>query len=80
MPQPISIRSHVGADGVLRLEVPTDFSNADLDVTVLLSPAESLASTTAQWQPGFFTDVIGSWEGELTRPDQREYEIREDWT
>lgn len=79
MSQPISIRSHVGTDGVLRLEVPTNFSDADLDVTVLLSPAESPASMT-EWQPGFFTDVIGSWEGELTRPNQGEFEIREDWT
>lgn len=80
MSQPISIRSHVGADGVLRLEVPTEFADADLDVTVLLSPAESPASTTVEWQPGFFSEVIGSWEGELTRPDQGEFEIRADWT
>lgn len=80
MSQPISIRSHVGTDGVLRLEVPTEFSDADLEVTVLLSPAGSTTSTTAEWQPGFFTEVIGSWEGELNRPDQGEFEIREDWT
>lgn len=79
MSQPISIRSHVGADGVLRLEVPTEFADADLEVTVLLSPAESPASAMVEWQPGFFSDVIGSWEGELTRPDQGELEIREDW-
>ncbi|KAI9130042.1 hypothetical protein [Acaryochloris sp. CCMEE 5410] len=79
MSQPISIRSHVGADGVLRLEVPTEFADADLEVTVLLSPAESSAPTTIEWQPGFFSDVIGSWEGELTRSDQGEFEIREDW-
>ena len=80
MSQPISIRSHVGTDGVLRLEVPTEFSDAELDVTVLLSPAESPDATTTQWQPGFFSEVIGSWEGELTRPDQGEVDIREDWT
>jgi len=31
------------------------------------------------WQPGFFEEVIGSWEGEpLERPEQLPYEIREE--
>ncbi|MGR3277251.1 hypothetical protein ACSYAD_19295 [Acaryochloris marina NIES-2412] len=79
MTLPISIRSHVGADGVLHLEVPTEFSDADLEVTVMLAPVDSLPTQTSEWQPGFFTDVIGSWEGELTRPDQGAFDTREDW-
>lgn len=80
MTQPISIRSHVGADGVLHLAVPTEFSDAELDVTVMLAPVESVQGRIEKWQPGFFTEVIGSWEGDLTRPEQGECDTREDWT
>jgi hypothetical protein len=31
------------------------------------------------WQPGFFEETIGGWVGEpLVRPEQSEYEIREE--
>jgi hypothetical protein len=31
----------------------------------------------AGWPPGYFTDVLGSWEGELERPDQGSLQERE---
>ena len=30
------------------------------------------------WPEGFFEDVLGAWEGELSRPPQGSYEERED--
>ena len=32
---------------------------------------------TEKWPEGFFEDVLGTWEGELTRPPQGLYEERE---
>lgn len=32
---------------------------------------------STQWPEGFFEEVLGSWEGDLTRPSQGEYEERE---
>jgi hypothetical protein len=34
----IYLRSRVGADGILQLRVPTDGSNAELDVMVVVTP------------------------------------------
>lgn len=34
---------------------------------------------TTNWIPGFFEEVLGNWEGEpLVRPEQLEYETREE--
>jgi hypothetical protein len=73
--QTISLRSHVGSDGVLHLAVPVGLQNTDLDVVLVISPS----TAPVNWQPGFFEEVVGSWEGEpLTRPEQLPMEVREE--
>lgn len=34
----VTLRSHVGEDGVLRLEVPIGIANADLEVVLVVQP------------------------------------------
>ncbi len=68
------LRSHVGSDGILNLQVPSGIKDADVEVIVTVK-ALSLTSPVNQpaqrgWQPGFF-ELAGSWEGEpLVRPEQ----------
>lgn len=82
----IKLKSHVGDDGVLKIQVPVGFKNEDLEVMVIFQPLKSRDRNSATlesrgWQPGFFEEVIGSWEGEpLERPEQLPYEIREELT
>jgi len=80
----IMLRSHVGEDGVLKLQVPLELTNTDLEVMVIVQPItntpQSEASQDKGWLPGFFEEVIGSWEGEpLVRESQGEYEDREEF-
>ncbi len=73
--QSIKLCSHVGADGVLHLDIPTGMSERDIEVTVTIKPVTTIKKG---WMPGFFEEVIGGWVGEpLERPDQGEYETRE---
>jgi hypothetical protein len=73
--QTISLRSHVGSDGVLHLAVPVGLQNTDLEVVLVINPS----TAPVNWQPGFFEEVVGSWEGEpLTRPEQLPMEVREE--
>ncbi|MEC4896113.1 MAG: hypothetical protein SAL07_11435 [Oscillatoria sp. PMC 1051.18] len=82
----IKFKSHVGDDGILQIQVPVSFKNEDLEVMVIFQPLKSKNSNSAtleskNWQPGFFEEVIGSWEGEpLERPEQLPYEVREELT
>lgn len=65
--QTITLRSRVGSDGVLHLDIPSDYTDAELDVTVTVRPVHVEMTTNAammNWPPGFFENVIGAWKGE----------------
>ncbi|NEQ69163.1 MAG: hypothetical protein F6K21_27485 [Symploca sp. SIO2D2] len=82
----IKLKSHVGDDGVLKIQVPVYLKNEDLEVMIIFQPIKSEDDNSATlesrgWQPGFFEEVIGGWEGKpLERPEQLPYEIREELT
>lgn len=71
----IKIRSHVGKDGILHLDIPVEMPDTEIEVTVTI---QRVTPQQRGWMPGFFEEVIGGWVGEpLERPEQGEYEIRE---
>jgi hypothetical protein len=77
----ILIRSRVGADGVLHLDVPSGLVETDVEVIVVLQPVNQPDLGRGEeltWSSGFFESVVGSWQGEpLTREREGEYETRE---
>jgi hypothetical protein len=58
MIQSITLRSHVGVDGQLHLNIPTDLTATDLEVIVLLKP---VSPATAN-QPRTFSE---RWRGKF---------------
>jgi hypothetical protein len=74
----IQLKSRVGADGVLKLEVPVEVTETDLDVLVVFQPlAQRPALDKLGWPSGFFETIAGGWQGEpLTRAPQGDYEDR----
>ena len=82
MEHKILIHSHVGADGILQIKVPTEFKDTDLEVTVSIKTVNPVPKKTPEelgWTPGFFERTAGAWEGEpLVREEQGEYEKREE--
>jgi hypothetical protein len=78
--KPIQIQSEVGKDGVLSLRVPIGSEEAGHLVIVTIEPATG--STAINFDRGdwhqFVEENYGSCAGRgLERPDQGEYEIRE---
>jgi hypothetical protein len=82
MQHKILVHSHVGADGILQLQVPTEFKDTDLKVTVTIQPVTSTEKKTPEelgYAPDFFAEVVGGWVGEpLVREEQGEYEKLEE--
>jgi hypothetical protein len=80
--QTVQLRARVGADGLLHLQVPVGMANTDVEVIVIVQPKAAEANqptpTALGWPPGFFEQTAGAWQGELARPDQGEYEVREE--
>jgi hypothetical protein len=60
----ITVRSHIGADGLLELRVPTDFVNRDVEVVVVVQPLVSddtlKGSDELGWPRSFFEQTYGS--------------------
>lgn len=74
----IVLHSRVGSDGVLHLSVPVGTENANREVEVIIK-AESEHGREAerpQWRE-FVVETAGAWQGELERPEQRDYEQRD---
>ncbi|NCO33496.1 MAG: hypothetical protein AUJ92_03730 [Armatimonadetes bacterium CG2_30_59_28] len=77
--QTITLHSHVGSDGILKLNVPVDASNADIEVVVVVHPVNGGDPNDTGWPPGFIERTAGVWAGEkLVREPQGEYEVREE--
>lgn len=78
--QSIQIKTHIGEDGLLQVRLPAEIQNKDVEIMIIIQPLEP-SETQSQhlcWQPGFFEEVIGGWEGEpLVREPQGELPERE---
>lgn len=61
--QSITLHSHVGADGILHLDIPVGLTDAELEVTVTVqtvdSPSEVDSPQGKGWPPGFFEETFG---------------------
>ena len=79
--QSIKVRSHVGSDGILHLDVPVGIHDADLEVTVTVQSVTALKAKTLEelgYPPDFFERTFGSLQDEhLEREPQGELQERE---
>ena len=81
--QSITVQSHVGSDGILRLQIPVGVKDADLNVTInyQLPDLNGAAKSPEDrgWPPGFFEATFGCLKDDpIERPPQGEYEVREE--
>jgi hypothetical protein len=78
----IHIKARTGADGVLRLRVPTGLVETDVEGRLVMSPVsqgtEAVLAGTGEWPDGFFEATAGRWQGEFERGEPGEFD-RRDW-
>ena len=71
----ITLKSHVGKDGILKLEVPVHAADVDVDVSMTVQPVE--AKDEKGWPLGYFERTFGCIKDKsFVRPGQGEYETR----
>lgn len=60
----IRLRTHIGDDGILKVQMPSDVRNTELDVLVVFqattSPGQDPAAKNYEWPSGFFEKTWGS--------------------
>ncbi|MDZ8105687.1 MAG: hypothetical protein RM338_08695 [Nostoc sp. DedQUE12a] len=82
----IRIRTFIGDDGILQVQLPPEITNQELDVVIVFQAVTKESSQSSIQTPQelgyshrFLDEVIGSWEGEpLERPEQLPFEEREE--
>ena len=71
----IIVKSRIGADGVLKLKIPTGEKEVNVDVVVILQTAER---SVKKWPKGFFSETYGCLKnGKIHRLPQGDYPVRE---
>lgn len=56
----IRLKTHVGDDGILKLELPETLHNRDLDVFVVIQPLETEPLDEMGYPIGYFDETYGS--------------------
>lgn len=76
----VSLRTHVNDDGTLELRVPTRFSGAEVEVTVvfqLVPPSNLPRRETGSWPEGYFDLTFGSMRDDpISCPPPPDIELR----
>jgi hypothetical protein len=74
----IKLTTHVGQDGVLRLELPIGITNQDLEVVVVVQTHQTEPVDANGWPIGYFDETYGSLaDHPIERPDQGTLETRD---
>ena len=75
----LKLRTHVGSDGVLKLEVPTAMNNRDIDVVVVMQAVGETPVDALGWPVGFFERTYGALADDpLERPAALPWASRDD--
>jgi hypothetical protein len=76
--QQIKLRSKTGEDGILHLDVISNFQDTEVNVTVIVEPINNNESASSDWHE-FIEQTAGALADDdlFIRYPQGEYEIRE---
>lgn len=53
----IKLRVHIGSDGILKLEMSTNFKDVDTDVVVVLQPMSQKLTNELGWHVDYFETI-----------------------
>ncbi len=79
--QSLTLHTRVGKDGILKIETPIKFRDAEVDVVLVVNATNAGNKAKAKkgkgWPPGFLDRFAGSMPDLPPRAPQGEYEIRD---
>ena len=74
----IKIKAHIGSDGLLKLELPTNLQDVEAEVVVVLHPTPQKAIDALGWPINYFERIDRIEADDMTeRPEQGVLEERE---
>jgi hypothetical protein len=75
----IAIKSHIGADGMLQLSIPTNMADSDVEILVVLQPLKPNINSIKNWPEEFVQKTFGCLKDDpIERDNQGDFPLRED--
>lgn len=75
----IKLRTHIGDDGILKLELPASMNNRAVEIVVVVQALEENPVDAMGWPVGFFDRTYGALADDpLERPPQLPLETRDE--
>ena len=74
----IKLKAHIGSDGLLKLELPTNLQGTDAEIVIVLHPTHEEKTDAPGWPIGYFEQIDRIEADDMTeRPAQGLLEERE---
>jgi hypothetical protein len=74
----IKVRASVDKDGLLKLEIPTNYHSIELEVALVLQPLQAQEKDALGWPVNFFEQIDAIQADHMEeRPEQGDFEERE---
>ncbi len=75
----LEMHENSGADGVVRLSIPTGHPDCPYRIIVLLEPKKAFEPKDSKksWPPGFLEQIVGGWTGNFVEEPEGNFEERE---
>lgn len=70
------VKSRVGTDGVLHVDIPIGATEAGREVQITIEPQASMSRTQQEYLD-FLDATAGAWQGDFERPDQGQFDTSE---
>ncbi len=55
----VKTKAHIGSDGLLRLELPINIANREVEIVIVVQPEPETVDSLG-WPVGFFEETYGS--------------------
>lgn len=81
--QSIKLKKHIGADGILHLDIPVGITDKEVEIMVIYQPIEipnpQKKPEELGWPPGFFEQTYGSCQDDpIVIDSEGDFEEREE--
>ena len=77
--QTITIKTHADRDGLVKLEIPTDMADREVEIVLVIQALETESLDAMGYPVGYFEETYGSFADEpLERNQPLQSDVRDD--
>lgn len=77
--QTLTLKARTDKDGIVRLEIPTDATDQEMEIVVVMQPVEEELLDEMGYPPGYFEETYGMFADDpIERNQPRYFDVRDE--